>query len=740
MNTAFNLTFNGESVYIHLLILLAALGLAWFTYRAPNPPISKRMKYFLLSLRTVILTIVIAALLEPLLNLVNRRIDPPVVAILVDQSNSMLIDDEAATKTGVKRAALADQIVAGDNGLLDRLESRAKVSAYRFAKNAEPLDQPPVASLNETNIGQALKQVDEDLVEQNLTSIILVSDGINNAGSDPTRLAATLKAPVYTVGIGDPSERKDIAITRFLTNETAYVDNEVPVEATIRSNGYNGVTVPVQIHWNGRVVAEEKVTLRGASMEQKVTLRFTPVEAGEQRFSLRIPAQAGELLAQNNVRDFVIKVLKNKIQILLIAGRPSLDNAFLNRALERDSNIETTFLMAKKGGGFLAETKANGEKISALPANPEALFQYDLVILSDIHRQVLGAPFEQLLVRFVRERGGALLMTGGDDSFQGGGYGESPIGEILPVNLAKATVKLRPGNFPIQITPIGLRHTLTLLDENSEANGHIWQSFPPLTAYSPVGGIKPGAEVLATLGNTNTEPLLTLNRFGKGKAMAFTGATYWQLDFLMLGVSGNNEPVSRFWSNAVRWLVSRDDIKRVNLVTDKKVYRSGESVELAVQVYDESFNIQREADVKLTLQKKGEKAVQDERILVEQEPGRYVGMIDNLAPGDYVATAAAEHNDNKLGVDSQGFTISEYSLEYENSRMNEPLLMAIAANSGGQYYTLANVESLLTRLNLREKIVETSRDIILWDHPGMFITLLFLLAIEWILRKQRGLA
>ena len=43
-----------------------------------------------------------------------------------------------------------------------------------------------------------------------------------------------------------------------------------------------------------------------------------------------------------------------------------------------------------------------------------------------------------LLRRFVNQRGGGLMMLGGIDSFESGGYQKTPVGEALPVYLGKS--------------------------------------------------------------------------------------------------------------------------------------------------------------------------------------------------------------------------------------------------------------------------------------------------------------
>src|SRR5208283_533354 len=57
---------------------------------------------------------------------------------------------------------------------------------------------------------------------------------------------------------------------------------------------------------------------------------------------------------------------------------------------------------------------------------------YDAVILNNLPRERLSEEAQNALVGYV-ERGGSLVMTGGDESFGLGGYQNSPIAKIMPV-------------------------------------------------------------------------------------------------------------------------------------------------------------------------------------------------------------------------------------------------------------------------------------------------------------------
>ena len=56
---------------------------------------------------------------------------------------------------------------------------------------------------------------------------------------------------------------------------------------------------------------------------------------------------------------------------------------------------------------------------------------------------------------------------------------------------------------------------------------------------------------------------------------------------MMWGIGKTDLVSQTFWRQAVRWLVTREDINRVRANAEKPIYRSGEPISIHVQVFDE---------------------------------------------------------------------------------------------------------------------------------------------------------
>lgn len=135
------------------------------------------------------------------------------VFICIDTSGSMSSTDVAPTRADAAKAAARAYIAETPPG--------TKIGIIAFAGSAaivQPLsaDRQQVAQALEdvpspngaTAIGDALQLAAQNLPARGHRVVILITDGVNNAGVDPLEVAGWLGAhhiPVYTVGIGTPS-------------------------------------------------------------------------------------------------------------------------------------------------------------------------------------------------------------------------------------------------------------------------------------------------------------------------------------------------------------------------------------------------------------------------------------------------------------------------------------------------------------------------------------------------------
>src|SRR4029077_3665257 len=108
-----------------------------------------------------------------------------------------------------------------------------------------------------TAVGGALRDVMNRKRGQPLAGVVLVTDGVNNSGSQPREaaaLAAQEQVPLFIYGVGITSPR-DIILQTLFAPDVTFVKDEVPVTVRVRGQGLNGETAELQLTLDGKAVA-----------------------------------------------------------------------------------------------------------------------------------------------------------------------------------------------------------------------------------------------------------------------------------------------------------------------------------------------------------------------------------------------------------------------------------------------------------------------------------------------------
>jgi hypothetical protein len=712
-----------NSILMPLLLVPILVALAWLFYRRTNPPVSRRLRRFLFGLRAAVLCLLALLLFEPVLTFTSTVTEKPTVALLVDRSQSMSLTDSQGSRQKQLGALLA-------NSILDSLTQHSRLKIFAFADDLTDFDLASVDSLaltgQGTDIGSALEQLEKKFESEELSALILLSDGANNLGKDPLSATKRMKVPIFTVGIGSPEGEKDIRLSGLLFPSVAYTGDRLPLEVTIQSWGYTGVRTTVILSEKGKKLAQQYVIVTGEGREQRVGFELPVEKPGLHDYQVSIPVGEGELSPENNRQRFKVKVLDSRIRVLLVAGGPSPDFAFLKRTLERGKDAELHPLVIKKANQFY-----QGE----FPVSGKDLRKFKLVIMLNLPRSVIRGRPERLLSEFVRQ-GGGLLVIGGEDGFRG--YKKSPLANVLPVAL-RSGVSFRSGEFQLELSAPGERHPVTLLSEDPMESQRMWAELPPLVGVNRLEGVRPEATLLAYCEYpTGTFlPLVVVDSYGKGRVMVVPFCGFWRWDLVMWGIGKTNRVSDEFWQNTVAWLTVPRDLSPDQVSTDKKVYRSGEKVNLQVHLYDPLASPLTEANVIVTLSRQGIKQRQVQ--LKDCGDGRYRSQLSKLVPGTYQVEVIAWKGEKKVGQGRGEFIVDQYSLEFQQTQANYELLKRIAYHSGGRFCRAEGFSRLLGELDLKKQRWPQTHSVRLYSYPWILALVLGLIATEWTVRRKRRL-
>jgi hypothetical protein len=705
-----------------VLIVLAAGGagaLALLAYRYTVPPVSRLLRSILTILRALGLFFLFLLIGEPLLSLVYHRFEKPVLALLLDQSKSMTIQD----KTGDRKAILLKTL---DSPELQSLESKSDVLFGAFDTKLhifQSFTKDSVSFAGDgTDIGGALKQLKALTTDRNIQGVLLITDGNATTGSSPLFEAEETGLPVFAVGIGDTSEPHDVLVRRVLANTITYVGNKVPVNVTLKSSGFTNQKVEVTLVEGGKTLDQKTVKLEPGTREYDVPLSFVPDLEGTKKITVEVSELSDEISHQNNRSSLYVKVLKSKMRVLLIAGAPSPDVAAVRRALQDDNNIDVRPFIERGNGQFYEGVLSDQEMRDA-----ECI----------------------VLVGYPTAASSATSLTSVANAAAGGKGIMCVLSRTTDFRKLRSLQAFLPFTVPLQ-TGEEIQAFLAVSDAQRtnpilriSSSFDIFSKLPPVFSFDAPFGAKPEAVVLASakiLSTTTNEPLFVSRHVNRSKSLALLCYGLWRWKSYSEGVPGSERVLENLFSNSVRWLVTRDDEKPVQVRPTKEIFAGSDPVEFTAQVYDENYRPIDEAEVSVAVSRKGQAS---QLTLTSLGNGRFEGGYDPLPEGDYTYTAKAVSGDRQLAEERGSFSVGGLNVEFQETRANKLLLQQIAARTGGKYYEASDLrhlpEDVAALPNFRPRDVSVAEQFELWNRSWMLYTVLALFALEWLVRKRNGM-
>ena len=331
------------------LVIMAGVTVSAYLYL--KRPISWRLKSLLIALRILAISVLLFCLLEPVL-IEKTDITPPMnLPILADTSRSMELRDVEFNGELLSRITLANHLLFDSSSqFLPSLNKRFETHLYQFDEQSQQISgalYPLEIRGNLTDIAASIQTAVQEWRGQQTAGVVIITDGAHNASTFPLEDVLRLQIPIYPIGIGAPEPPKDLKIAKIEVNPVVYVEHEVPVYITVQSSGYSGNQVRLSLRRiedsenEGSVINATSVTLNDDSA-QLVKFTLIPESEGSFQYVASMPTLEGEISSENNRKVFLLKVVKTKLRVLYIDGRPRWDYVFLKRALERDPDIDTT--------------------------------------------------------------------------------------------------------------------------------------------------------------------------------------------------------------------------------------------------------------------------------------------------------------------------------------------------------------------------------------------------------------
>ncbi|GAB6165819.1 glutamine amidotransferase [Thermostilla marina] len=735
----------GYSFTTMLIVLFAAISLVSLFYYRAYRELKRGQWQLLLGLRIVAIVLIILLLFKPVFSYYKELEKKPALTIAVDTSQSMSITDDAG---GIPRF---EQVRTQVRNWIDQLGDDFQIDLIAFDERARVLNSveelPRLKPEGKaTSISRALVAAAKVLSGEEAEGVILLSDGIHNSARDPLELAPRMPVPVYTVGVGASLKSsvsfRDVQVTAIDCPERMIVDNKARIRASVEGVGLAGRVVTVVLTGDDDTRMQQELTLDAREGPQQVEFEFTPQQKGRHVYTVSVQEIPEEKIKENNSRSAPSLVVEAGIRVLYIEGTLRAEyGALVDRFLAKDPDLEFYAMVQTRPNVFLRRTNVEDLNFDGIPSDEATIGQFDVIIIGDLDASYLQEPQQQAIIKHVRE-GAGLIMLGGYHSLGPGGYGETSLAEILPVEVGSRDIGQVEDVFLPQLTPEGTHHPIFanvvefFPTQNAEPKR---VGLPPLDGCTRIVAAKPGAVVLAVCPPADNMPVLTVMPVDKGRTAVFTADTTrkWQQGPRALD---QESPFLRFWGQMVRWAAGRSDEvsaeASVTANTDKAYYEPDEAVRISAVVRNAEGEGTDKAKVSAVIRYPD---AADEKITLTTVPGpggHYTATYEPTGNGTLEIEVTALLGDQELKAEKIVVEVGRPYLEFEKLDLAEEMLAQIAGESGGRYVHISTADHLIDQLDrsVRKKKVYVERPLF-WP-PLFWALFVVVLTTEWVLRRR----
>jgi uncharacterized membrane protein len=669
---------------------------------------------------------------------VSERVQsiPGRLVVLLDTSRSMSVKDGALSRA--RRA-------------FDLVQSWARADKlpfdlYTFGADARPaklaaLDPARLASEDDTRIGHALERVVSDMGEE-LGAIVLLSDGADLSQGGSVAQLRSLGVRVHTVAFAE-QEALDEGIVAVKADSLAFLRERAEVEVSVRSTRKPALPLVVTLREQGQVVSEATAEL-DPSGQGKVVLPFTPTRLGRAVYTVSLPLGAGDAVAENNERSFLVRVTRDKLRVLLLCGAPTWDTRFLRAFLKADPAIDLiTFFILRTSNDM---TMASPEELSLIPFPTDELFRehldsFDLVIFQDFNYGPYQVAGYIPRIRDYVVKGGAFAMVGGSRSFGAGGYERTSIAEILPVRMAAGPSSLVEGEFQPILVEQAARHPIVELVPDPAENRKTWSELASLVGANRLLETREGAHVL--LGHPREKdaaggpmPILAVGTAGRGRVLALAVDSSWRWSITTAGARGDASAYERFWDRALRWLARDPLLDPAHVETDRERYGPEAELKARARLRDSRYLPIANRTLQLALLDMAGTVRHAQPLRTDADGAANGDLHVPQEPGAYRIVVRDPEDESLLA--EQGFLVEAGGDELADPRPQPEHMRAIAAATGGRFFQAETPPALaeLDRTRARSLGTVVSAP---FASVWFFLGMVALLAAEWALRRAWGL-
>lgn len=347
------------------------------------------------------------------------------VLILAMANPTLLMTaDTTTTVFAVDRSASVEKTEGAVQTFLQEAqqvkEKRDQLGLVSFGKRAG-VEQTPDQNTNVTtgflslvdkggsSLESALRLSASLLPDGTAKRVVLLSDG-NETEGNALQQARALAAQGITVDVYPlaAEEQPEVQLTKLELAEVININSRYELALQIDAN--IDTTAQVRLYKGNTLIADESAEIHKGETRM-VFSDITTTGGGVTYRAEILPAQ--DTMAENN-RVYAYTYIEDIPRVLIV------EQAESGREWESMLSGQVSVQRVTAGGA---------------PTAMEQLGAYDGIILANVSADRLPEGFLEALETYVRTTGGGLLVSGGENAFALGGYQNTPLEEMLPVDM-----------------------------------------------------------------------------------------------------------------------------------------------------------------------------------------------------------------------------------------------------------------------------------------------------------------
>ncbi|MGE3529018.1 MAG: hypothetical protein AB7G54_06275 [Methyloceanibacter sp.] len=549
------------------------------------------------TLRLISYALLLLAIANPQLKQEEREPLNDVVAVVVDESQSQAIAGRTARTEEVRKE------------LEERLKAQPNLDIRLVRSTSTSTDSERDGTMLFTDLAQALSDVPPD----RLAGVVMITDGeVHDVPASASGLG--FNAPVHALLTGKQGEL-DRRLELVSAPRFGIVGSSQDIELKVVDTApQSAETVKLTVSRQGQAPATQSVRVG-----EKVTIPVDIEHAGANIVEIEVEPVQGEIATVNNRAVLTVEGVRENLRVLLVSGEPHAGERTWRNMLKSDAAVDLVHFTILRPPEKQDGTPINQLSLIAFPTRElfqEKLDQFDLIIFDRYQRRgVLPLLYLENVARYV-EKGGAVLVSAGDDYASPLSLFRTPLGQVLP---AVPTGRVVEQPFKPKLSELGAKHPVTADLPGASGDTPSWGRWFRVVETDPRE-----AEVL--MRGADDKPLLVIGERGEGRVALLLSDHTW---LWARGYEGGG-PYTDLLRRLAHWLMKEPDLEEETLkATSRGLTMSIERRSIKDEVEDVTITSPSGKEEVVTLDK-GERGIWRKAINATEQ-GVYRIAAGNLA-------------------------------------------------------------------------------------------------------------